>query len=132
MTGSDVGMVLKTGAGVDSVVLCVLSSTTDSGIWGVLTTGGFGFGAKRGRTCMDSGGDDDTIVLFSAALTGTIMIGTLGAIGEDCSLGALFSMIVDDLIPMLRGRSSMVSGVGIAIYKQKKSIQEGRLCQQDK
>jgi hypothetical protein len=67
---------------------------------------------------MDSGGDDGAIVLFSAALTGTIMIGSKGAIGED---GALFSMIVGDIVPMSGGRliSSLDFGVGIAIYKQK-------------
>ena len=107
------------GVGLDSVVLSVLSSTTDSGIWGVLTRGGAVFGAKRGRKCMDSGGDDDAIVLFSAALTGTIMIGTLGAIGEDDPLGALFPMIVGDIVSMPGGRleSSLDFGVGIAIYK---------------
>ena len=104
---------MKSEARVGSVVL---SSATESGIWGVLTTGEFGLEAKRGIACMDSGGDDDPTVLFSAALTGTIMIGSKGATGEDGSLGALFSMIVDDLVPM---PGSLDSGVGIANYKQK-------------
>ena len=112
ITDSDVGRVFKSEARVDSVVLCVLSSSTDLGMWGVLTTD-FGLEAIRGRTCMDSGGDDDTTVLFSAALTGTIMIGSKGAIGEDCSF---FSMTVDNLGPM---PGSLDWGVGIAIYKQK-------------
>lgn len=196
IAGSGVGRVSITGAGLDSIVfsagtsitvatsasVAMFSSTTDSVVWGVLTTAGFWLGpfafssgaisetgatsgsaalittsgrgslltttgvsaatfsvmastsatsfvsgtlgsvVKRGRMCIDAGGGDDANVLFSAALTGTIMMGTKGAIGEGDNSGALSSIIVGDLmaIPGGRVKSSLYFGVGIEIYMQGK------------
>lgn len=64
---------------------------------------------------MDSGGGDDAAVVFSAALTGTVI---KGATGVDGDLKLLSSTIVGDVVPMPGGRleSSSDFGVGTATY----------------
>lgn len=100
------------GSDIVSVTVTGTSFLSDSVVSGIL-------GFKLGRMCMDSGGDEDESVLFSAALTGTIMMGTKGVIGEGDD--APPAVTVGDVVsvPVGRAKSLLYFGVGIAVYTQR-------------
>ena len=91
------------------------SSTGSSGTVGssMVGSGTFSFsisGGGSGVAKTVSGGGDLGIVLFSGALTGTIMIGTIGATGEDADSSIISALSCPGITNWPSG-----FGVGIAI-----------------
>jgi len=102
----------RTGSARTGVVGSSTGSSGAVGSW-MVGSGAFSFSVSGGGSGVAktvSGGGDLGIVLFSGALTGTIMIGTIGATGEDADSSTISALSCPGITNWPSG-----FGVGIAI-----------------